>query len=225
MRTRRDDGMTLLELIVAMGISSILVALIATIFVTTSRSFTDQEGSVESARLASTAMNEVTRIVRAGTELPASGEAQNRPVFSFAGAEKIEMASFIDAESSADPAPLKVAFGRNSKNELVETRWLADRYLTIYWKFRTDPESSRIIARSLLPADASTPLFRYYDKDGAAILPKGAASLTTEQIRNIASVQITMQVQANGSGRTDPVTIQNLVGLPNLGVARVEVSK
>ena len=32
-----------------------------------------------------------------------------------------------------------------------------------------------------------------------------------------------MNVQANGSGRTAPVKLQNLVGLPNLGVARVEV--
>lgn len=221
--SRSDAGLTLLELLVAMGVSSILIALVATVFVTTSRVFTDQEGATDSARMASTAMNEVTRVVRAGTELPESGKTANTPVFAYAGAEKIEMAAFIDAESSKDPAPVKVSFGRNSANELVETRWAADRYLKIYWRFRDSPASARTIARSLLAPDKTRPLFRYFDKDGAALTPAAGASLSEDQRRNIASVQITMQVQANGSGRTAPVAIQNMVGLPNLGVARVEV--
>lgn len=221
--SRSDAGLTLLELLVAMGVSSILIALVATVFVTTSRVFTDQEGATDSARMASTAMNEVTRVVRAGTELPESGKTANTPVFAYAGAEKIEMAAFIDAESSKDPAPVKVSFGRNSANELVETRWAADRYLKIYWKFRDSPASARTIARSLLAPDKTRPLFRYFDKDGAALTPAAGASLSEDQRRNIASVQITMQVQANGSGRTAPVAIQNMVGLPNLGVTRVGV--
>lgn len=221
--SRSDAGLTLLELLVAMGVSSILIALVATVFVTTSRVFTDQEGATDSARMASTAMNEVTRVVRAGTELPESGKTANTPMFAYAGAEKIEMAAFIDAESSKDPAPVKVSFGRNSANELVETRWAAYRYLKIYWKFRDSPASARTIARSLLAPDKTRPLFRYFDKDGAALTPAAGASLSEDQRRNIASVQITMQVQANGSGRTAPVAIQNMVGLPNLGVARVEV--
>lgn len=221
--SRSDAGLTLLELLVAMGVSSILIALVATVFVTTSRVFTDQEGATDSARMASTAMNEVTRVVRAGTELPESGKTANTPMFAYAGAEKIEMAAFIDAESSGDPAPVKVSFGRNSANELVETRWAAYRYLKIYWKFRDSPASARTIARSLLAPDKTRPLFRYFDKDGAALTPAAGASLSEDQRRNIASVQITMQVQANGSGRTAPVAIQNMVGLPNLGVARVEV--
>lgn len=222
-RGRRDSGLTLIELLVAMGVSSILIALVATMFVTTSRAFSDQEGATESARMASTAMNEVTRIVRAGTELPESGKTLNLPVFTFAGAEKIDMAAFIDAESSVDPAPVRVSFTRNAANELVETRWSAFRSEKIYWKFQTSAASSRTIARSLLPPDSSRPLFRYFDKDGNALTPAAGASLTEDQRRNIASVQISMQVQANGSGRTAPVAIQNIVGLPNLGVARVEV--
>ncbi|WP_431804006.1 PilW family protein [Microbacterium sp. bgisy203] len=222
-QNRRDSGLTLIELLVAMGVSSILIALVATMFVTTSRAFSDQEGATESARMASTAMNEVTRIVRAGTELPEAGKTLNLPVFTFAGAEKIDMAAFIDAESSVDPAPVRVSFTRNAANELVETRWAAYRSGKIYWKFQSAASSSRTIARSLLAPDSSRPLFRYFDKDGNALTPAAGASLTEDQRRNIASVQISMQVQANGSGRTAPVAIQNVVGLPNLGVARVEV--
>lgn len=220
---RRDDGMTLLELVVAMGISSILIALIVTMFVGTTRSFSDQEGAVANSRLASTAMNEVTRILRAGTEIPVYGTSVNDPVFTYAGAEKIVMHSFIDAESSSDPAPLKVQFARNAANELVETRWTAYHDHVTYWKFNATSTYARTIARSLLPPAAATPLFRYYDKSGGVLTPASGASLTAAQIRNIASVQVTMQVQSDESGRVAPVAIQNMVGLPNLGVARVEV--
>lgn len=216
--------MTLLELVVAMGISSILIALIVSMFTTASRSVHDQEAAIENSRLASVAMNEVTRILRAGTEIPVSGSATNKPVFLFAGAERIEMHSFIDSSSSTDPAPLKVQFARNASNELVETRWTAHHVGGTFWDFATTSTYSRTIARSLLPAQASRPLFIYLNKDGVALTPASGASLTTAQIRNIAAVQVTMQVQGDESGRVDPVVIQNLVGLPNLGVARVEVS-
>lgn len=220
---RREAGLTLIELVVAMGISSILITLIVTMFVSTTRSFNDQQGAIDNSRLASTAMNEVTRIVRAGTEIPVYGSTVNEAVFEYAGAEKIVMRSFIDAESATDPAPLKVQFARNAANELVETRWTAYHDHGTYWKFNTTSTYARTIARSLLAPSTATPLFRYYDKDGTQLVPAAGASLTATQIRNIASVQVTMQVQADGSGRVAPVTIQNMVGLPNLGVARVEV--
>ncbi|QXT62681.1 PilW family protein [Tessaracoccus palaemonis] len=220
---REDQGLTLVELMVAMGVSGLLLTLVVAMFVTSTRSVTDQQGAVASSRLASTAMNEVTRVVRAGTEIPVYGNSVNNPVFDYAGAEKMIINSFIDAGSTTDPAPWRIQFSRNAKNELVETRWAAHHVYTTYWAFATTASYSRIVARSLLPAESASPLFRYYDKNGDQLTPSAGASLSTTQIRNIAAVQVTMNVQANGSGRTDPVRLQNLVGLPNLGVARVEV--
>lgn len=219
---RRDDGLSLLELVVAMGISSILIALVVSMFVSGSRAVYDQEASTLNARLASTSMNEVTRILRAGTEIPVRGSSVNLAVFKDARAESLVMYSFIDAETSSDPAPLKVQFARNAANELVETRWAGYHKFVGYWDFR-DTSTDRVIARSLLPPAAGTPLFAYFDKTGARLTPASGASLTDAQIRNIASVQVTMQVQGDQSGRVAPVQIQNMVGLPNLGVARVEV--
>lgn len=218
-----ETGLTMLELIVAMGISSILIALVVTMFVGTIRSFSDQEGGIENSRMASTAMNEVTRILRAGTEIPEWGKTLNQPVFEHAGAEKIIMRSFIDAASSTDPAPLRVQFARNASNELVESRVTGTHEHVTYWVFGSTWTSSRTIARSLLAPSSTTPLFRYFDRVGTELVPAAGASLSEADRRNIASVQVTMQVQADRSGRVAPVTLQNMVGLPNLGIARVEV--
>ena len=215
--------MTLIELIVAMGIFAILLSLVVSMFVGTARAVSDQQGGVDNSRLASTSMNEVTRIVRADTEIPVWGSAANDPVFVYAGAEKMIVNAFIDAGTPTDPPPVKVQFARNANNELVETRWSAYHVHTTYWAFQTASDYERLIARSLLPPDSARPLFRYYDAGGAQLTPPVNDTLTTTQIRNIASVQVTMQVQGDGSGRVDPVEIQNMVGLPNLGVARVEV--
>ncbi|MFF2633795.1 PilW family protein [Microbacterium sp. NPDC058021] len=224
-RQGRDDGMTLIELVVAMGVFGILLTLVVSMFVSAARSFSDQQGAIDNSRLASTSMNEVTRIIRAGTEIPVSGTSVKLPVFVYAGAEKIIIHSFIDAGTSADPAPVKVEFARNAGNELVETRWAAYHWPvgTTYWVFQPSAASSRTIARSLTPVSAATPLFRYYDKNGAILSPSAGASLSVDQIRNIASVRVTMRVQADASGRVEPVSIQNMVGIPNLGVARVDV--
>ena len=92
-----------------------------------------------------------------------------------------------------------------------------------YWAFASTVTSSRTIARSLTPVAAGSPLFRYYDKNGTILSPSAGASLTIDQIRTIASVRVTMRVQADAGGRVDPVSIQNMVGIPNLGVARVDV--
>lgn len=222
-RGRGDDGMTLIELVVAMGIFGILLTLVVSMFVSSSRSFSDQSGALDNSRMASTSMNEVTRIIRAGTEIPRPNSADNRPVFTHAGAEKIDMHSFIDAGNSVDPAPVRVELQRNANNELVETRWEGYHDVPAYWEFRSTSNYARTIARSLMPADTSAPLFRYYDKNGAILTPPAGGTLTLAQRRNIASVRVSMQVQADASGRVEPVQIQNMVGLPNLGVARVDV--
>ncbi len=220
---RGDGGITLLELMVAMGIFSILIALVSTIVIGTMRSYSDQRGTVDNTRTASTSMNEITRIIRAGTEIPVYGVALNDPMFTYAGAEQITMYSFIDPATSSDPPPLKVQFARDANNELVETRWGAYHVHTTYWAFNATSTYGRTIARSLLPSDAAKPTFRYYDKTGAELVPPSGGSLTTATIRKIASVKVTLRVQTSGSARIAPVELQNQVGLPNLGVARVEV--
>lgn len=215
--------MTLIELIVAMAIFSILLALVTTMVVGTMRSYGDQRGAVENSRTASTSMNEVTRIVRAGTEIPEYAKVDNKPVFEYAGSEKLVMYSLIDAGTSVDPPPLKVQFARNATNELVETRWSAYHVYTTYWNFNSTSTYERKIARSLLPVSTAKPTFTYYDKTGSVLTPPAGASLSVADRRSVASVLVRLRVQTNEGGRIAPVELENLVGLPNLGVARVEV--
>jgi len=223
--TQADDGMSLIELVVAMGVFSILLSLVVSMFVSGARSFSDQQGALENSRLASTSMNEVTRVIRAGTELPVPGNADNLPVFAFAGTEEIIINSFIDVGTSSNPPPVRVRFARDGDDELIETRWAAfpDPVDPAYWKYETSASYSRSIARSLTPATADAPTFRFYDNSGAQLTPPAGGGLSLDQIRNVARVQVTMQVQADEGGRVEPVQIQNMVGLPNLGLALVEV--
>ena len=49
----------------------------------------------------------------------------------------------------------------------------------------------------------------------------GAASALITALKDIATVKVTMTVQADPTGRADPVQIQNRVGLPNLVSSRL----
>lgn len=219
-----DAGFSLLELLVAMGIFGLLMTLVVSMFVTGSQSFSTQRAEVQNSRTASTTMNELTRIIRSGTELPVYGSATASPVFSYAGSESLIMTSLIDTGTAATSPPIRVQFSRNSNNQLVESRWTAYSTRPTYWLFPADASSSRLLVASLVPASAATPLFTYYDKTGNALTPAAGGSLTSAQIRNIASVKVTLRVQAAPGAANGVVELRNEVGLPNLGVSRVEVN-
>ena len=70
------------------------------------------------------------------------------------------------------------------------------------------------------PANGGAQLFRFFDADGTEIeIPDAGFSLADR--RGIAAVEIAMTVQTDISGRAEPVTIRNRVGIPNLGISRV----
>ncbi|PZU48255.1 MAG: hypothetical protein DI566_03150 [Microbacterium sp.] len=222
-RKSGDAGFSLVELMVALGVFGLLMTLVVSLVISTVRGLNDQRAGMENSRVASTSMNELTRVIRAGTEIPVYGVADNDPVFVYAGAERLVLNAFIDAGTAADPPPVRVEFARNAANELVETRWYAYHVHTTYWAFNATSAFSRTVARSLLPVDAAVPVFTYWDKNESQLVPPAGGTLTTAQIRNVASVKVTLRVQTDGSGRVAPVMIQNEVGMPNLGIARVEV--
>ena len=114
-------------------------------------------------------------------------------------------------------------FSINSNRELVETRWTSYVVSPGYFAFNTTAATTRVVARKIVAqsgTDAS--LFTFYSGDGTvALSPAGINSLTLSERRQIVAVKVFMKVQADPTSRADPVTMQNTVGIPNLGVSRL----
>ena len=151
-----------------------------------------------------------------------SGQTVSDPVFEFAGKEKVILYAYLDT-SSTSPKPVKIQFSVNANRELVETRWDAYTISPGYFGFSTTVATSRVVARQIVTQTGSDPfLFTFLKGDGTSVLtPSGVNSLTLAERRQIVAVQVYMKVQADPTHRGDPVTMQNTVGIPNLGVSRV----
>lgn len=220
--TARDDrGFGLAELVVTIFITGIVMTLVVTLFTNVSRIFTRENSATDSTNAAALGMNEITRVIRSGTEIAIAGSLLNDPVFVSAGKESVTLYAFIDTDSITS-APVKVRFSINADRKLVETRWASYALPAGYWGFQTAEQSSRIITSYVVvPAAGEKSLFTYYKADGSELVVPASGEFTVNERRNIAAVQVTMSVQADKTARANPVTLQNTVGIPNLGISRV----
>jgi len=218
-RPPRDGGVSLPELIVTMMLISVLSLVVLGLVSSISRTFTRDRSATDSTNIAAVGMNEITRVIRSGTEIPMTGG--RRPVFIAAGAEFLEMHAFLDT-SAADPQPVKVRFEVSGSRDLTEHRWFANAASEPNWTFvgtATSPSTSRVIARKISPV-AAAPVFQYYDsldRDAVALVIPGSG-FTATQLASIVRVEVTLSVQADLTARAEPVVLTNTVGIPNLGV-------
>jgi prepilin-type N-terminal cleavage/methylation domain-containing protein len=217
---REERGMSLPELLVAMSIFAILATVIVTMFTGFSRSFASDRSTSESTSVAATAMKELTRVIRSGTEIPVAGSPLNDPVFASASDYGLEMRAYVDTDAVV-PAPILVRFSVDATDRLVEERWKATRSAD-FWSFpATAAPYVRTVAHSLVPRGQSErPLFAYLDVSGQAI-PLTAGAVAVQDLRKIAAVQVTLSVRSSARSDAEPVVLQNSVGIPNLGISRV----
>ncbi|WP_019137109.1 PulJ/GspJ family protein [Cellulomonas massiliensis] len=214
---RRDEGVTLPELIVTMMIFSIITTLIMGFVVVMSRTFSRDREQADSANVASVGMNEVSRVIRSATELRiSSGGTTAEPVFIEAAPNTMTLYSYIDSGVSS-VKPIKVQFSIDAQRRLVEKRWNVTNSSSP-WTFATAASSTRTIARSI-PVGAPN-LFTYVDKDSVT-LPFTSGVLSATNRQNVAAVRVTLTVQSDLTSRADPVEVRSTIGIPNLGKTRV----
>lgn len=235
-RVRRTDeaGTTLVELLVTMVVMSVLMIMVVSLVVSVNRNFTRDRASTDNTNIAANGMNEVTRVIRSGTEIRVQNQPLNDPVFLVATPESMVVRAYLDT-NAATPAPIVVRLEVTTQRTLVEKRWNATAGTAPYWKFTnlpaapfqtassfwTKPAYTRTIASKITPATSTLKLFRYYTKDNVEVVPPGTGTLTLEQLRSIAAVTVSLSVQSDLTARAQPVVITNLVGIPNLGISRI----
>ncbi|RZS56449.1 hypothetical protein EV141_1913 [Microcella putealis] len=216
-----DDGVSLPELLVTMFLTGIVGLIVVSFFVAFTNTFNEDRAASDSTTTAALGMNDLTRIIRSGTEIPRQNAVLNDPVFTLASNEEMVIHAYVDTDSDT-PAPIRIRFFINADNELVEERFLATQDVAGYWSFASTSQGERVIARQLPERQPGQPwLFTYLTAAGATFTIPEGASLSVDQRRSVAAVRITLTVQADTTAQAEPVTLRNTVGIPNLGVARV----
>lgn len=217
-----ERGLGLSELLVAMVLFGIVLAVVSGLFVSTQRNFTLSSNITDNTKAASNGMNEAARLIRAGTENPVAGQPLPDPAFVSAANESVTLYAYINLDASVE-RPIMVRLALDAERRLVESRWAAVSLPDGHWGFPSPasrPDSTRTLAQTVAPhASGSPSLFTYLRSDGAPMAGSDAG-LPSDQLSTIASVQVTLTVQASLTNAGNPVTLQNTVGIPNLNLNR-----
>ena len=224
LRASDDGGFTLPELMITIFLIGVIGSVVAGFVTMYSRTFTEERARMDSTNVAATGMNELTRVIRAGVTIKnpfAAGGTGYDPAFVYAGAERLTINAGLDTTATL-LRPVRVTFSLNTSRVLTETRVTprAGGPTEAQWVFTGagTTTTSRPIARTILSSTASEPsLFRYFDVNGAEIVPPAGGSLSTANMARIATVEVFLKVQADITSRADPVILINQVGLPNIG--------
>jgi type II secretory pathway pseudopilin PulG len=226
---RHDEaGISLAELLVTIALLSVVTGLVITMFVSFSSTTRVDRAASSNTSAAMIAMNEVTRIVRSAAAVDdASGTTQ--PAIMEAKRDSLMVLAYIDTTTD-DPRPVRVEFSINPAGELIERRWSTTPVSSRAGAFdignlAAPPESQRVVVREIERdrADARD-IFRYVDSADLTY-PLGAnQELSNAQMTAVAAVQVRFTVQTDPTEQAKPATMQNLVGIPNLNMTRLDTS-
>jgi type II secretory pathway component PulJ len=220
-----ERGVSLAELIVALSVTVLLLAMVGAFFASVSRASTTATGVDSNTRVASTAMREMQRMLRVASNNPVSSGVDTQYAFQYASPTSARFFAYINLNSAVDVQPVEVQFTLDpAKGTITETKWngTPTDVTKSYYDFPrastatlTDrPTSTLTLASSVVP----TTLFTYRDAAGAPI-GAGASVLSAAQLQTVASVTVVLTVGERDSTRptaANNVSLTSTVGMPNL---------
>lgn len=227
-RVRRDDGLTLAELLVTMSLSIVVLVLISAFFIQMARAATTANATRDSTATVSNLANELSDVIRPASTIVVAGSTKPAPAVVSAMPNELIVYSYSDSKGT-DVRPIMVRFALNSRSQMVESRWNATKNNTTgLWNFpaiTTTAASTRtfpgtIVAPSAAGAGETTanaPMFTFLDAKSQVIaLTSGEVAST--KLGDIAAIRFTLRVKASSARDAKTGVIQNVVGMPNIGL-------
>jgi hypothetical protein len=230
-RAGADEGISVVELLVATVVSTMLLSLVAAMFVQITRVTGDGQSTQKATGIASTVMTEVAGVVRQATQVATSSTATEGAVVGgvssvCAGASgSTSTCLIVDtysnvtvAPSQQGVAPVRVVFSVSGTGNLVEKRYNAV-LAGGYYGFATSPVlSTRTVGGPVdVTGTGTSALFVYWDASGTQVDP-GAGGLTAAQAATVTDVTVNVSVTNPLSRGADPVLLSNRIAMPNVAI-------
>lgn len=223
---RDQRGFSLIELLVSMMLFGIILVLAAGLFVSTSHNVKLVNTTSLTTKSASNGMNEIARVIRAATSNPVAGQQLNDPAFVLATNEAVILYAYINLDSTAEQ-PVMIRLDLDANRNLRESRWPATALTGGKWSFpckaevtcAATPASIRTLTGTVQTRTSGDWLFTYLNSAGVP-LTVPAGGFTAADLRTIASVRVRLTIQPGPTDASNPTTLTNTVGIPNLGFTR-----
>lgn len=214
----RDDqsGLSMTELLVAAMLTTVMLALVGTMFVQITRLTTVANQTRTSNGVAANMSNSITSVLRVATTRAITGSVIPEAAIVAGTRSSLTVYSYSNT-SAANPAPVKMSYALDASGKLTETRCVGTSSGGFWYFAPCATTSSRVLGTGLLaPTGVSNQLFTYRDANGTPFVI-GTGSLSDTQRASVGSITVTVRVRAEGT-TTDPVFISSTVVLRNLGL-------
>jgi Tfp pilus assembly protein PilW len=173
-RLRSESGQTIVEMLTALAIGSIVLFGVVTVFttaLTNSAKVTDRVDAAQRARLALDRMQTVLN-----SQVCMTNPAASQPPVVPGTSDANQVTFFADlGDETFTPAQYRFAYSATA-HTVTESYW-APIVSGNTTTFATNPTTAKVIAYDVAPQDASTPIFRYY-----AYTTTGAPTPTAEVV-------------------------------------------
>ncbi len=211
-----EEGVSLIELMVAAFLSTLIMAAICTMFVVVAKQTVASQGTRLSTADASNIVNVVATTIRASINNAVQGSDTPDPAIVSGTSSSVVVISYTDAGPSFE-TPLQIRY-QIVGGRMTEDRWqpsIVNGY-AVFPALNTTPNQTRTLGNVVVNT-ALEPLFRYYDSAGNELIP-GSTGLSLAQRQATVSVRFDVKVLANNSHEV--VEVQNDVGMPNMALTQ-----
>lgn len=183
-RRNREEGFTLVEILVALAVFAIVAAISTSLIVTWNNSANKFGTTATTQNDVSNAVSTITRDISAANQLTEAS------------------AFMIHLNAQEDGATTEVAIfatgitGVTAPKGIDTSKVPTGKNLVEYRKTAAGAVSARILVANYDPSESAQPLFKYYDKDNATI----AAPVADDSIDKIIRVQIIVSTKLSERG-------------------------
>lgn len=216
---RNEEGITLIELMVAAFLSTLVMAAICAMFIVVAKQTVASQGTRLSTADASNIVNVVSTTIRASINNAKEGTDVPDPAIVSATSSSLVVISYTDAGPSFQ-TPLQIRY-QIVNGRMTEERWqpsIVHGY-AVFPALTVTPYQTRTLGNVVVNT-AQEPLFRYYDsvQPTPNELVPGAGGLTLAQRKLTVAVKFDVKVLAHDSHQV--VEVQNTVGMPNMALTQ-----
>lgn len=202
-RIRRDErGVTMVEMAATLMLLSIVFAFVYKTVDTTTYAIAGQAARLVNLDEARTIMATTTKDIRTATRLTAGTSP-------FIMGQDKEVQFYANLNNTTG-GPRKIRIYVDSSNTFISQMWTPDANSVAPNYTYTGTPIPRYVGRYV--ANGSTPLFEYYDINGAKL----TTPLTSAGLLAVYSVKVTLIVRKQTTMPLRPVTLVNQVRLPNV---------
>jgi Tfp pilus assembly protein PilW len=216
-----DEGVSLIELMVAAFLSTLIMAAICTMFIVVAKQTLASQGTRLSTADASNIVNVVSTTIRASINNAVQGHDDPDPAIVSASSTTLVVISYTDAGPSFE-TPLQIRY-QIVGGRMTEDRWqptIVQGY-AVFPALTATPYQTRTLGNVVVNT-AAEPLFKYYNGAGVEQVPgtvvAGATVLSLAQRQATTSVKFDVKVRAADSHQV--VEVQNNVGMPNMALSQ-----